>query len=299
MSQVVGNIFDIQPFSVYDGPGIRTTVFLKGCNLRCKWCHNPESWESRPQLLFYEEKCIGCGQCVQGCPHEVHSMADGQHFMYREKCRRCGLCADNCYAGALKMSGKAVTADELFDRIEQENIYYQNSKGGVTFSGGEPLLQADFLKVILQKCKESGIHTAVDTAGCVSFQQFEKILPYTDLFLYDIKAVDTVTHEKLTGVENAIILENLQKLLALQKEVMVRIPCIKGANFHEIEQMAEKLQQMSVQKVELLPYHPMGTAKQKALSQEVILFSAPTREEMRTAQQVFTEKSILVEYKEN
>lgn len=298
MAQLTGHIFDIQPFSVYDGPGIRTTVFLKGCNLRCRWCHNPESWESNPQLLFYEEKCIGCGKCFAVCPNGAHVMTDGVHEIRRDLCTRCGLCADSCYAGALKMSGRTVTAEELFSRIEAENIYYQGSGGGVTFSGGEPLLQTEFLKEMLQRCRAAGIHTAVDTAGCVPYRLFEEILPYTDLFLYDIKAAGSELHRELTGLGNERVFENLKKLTDAGKSVIIRIPCIQGGNFHEIAEIAERLRDIPVEKVELLAYHQMGVSKQKALSQEVISFSAPSREEMLAAKAIFTEKEIPAEYKE-
>ena len=199
---LTGTVFNIQPFSVYDGPGIRTTVFLKGCNLRCAWCHNPESWQRKPQLQFLAEKCIGCGGCFSACPQGVHVLQNGVHLIDREKCIGCGKCADSCFAGALVITGREMTVDQVMSRIQDDALYFQNSGGGVTFSGGECMIQLDFLEELLQRCKQLGIHTAVDTAGHFPFDRYERILPYTDLFLYDIKAFSTETHRELTGVDN-------------------------------------------------------------------------------------------------
>lgn len=299
-----GSIFDIQPCSVYDGPGIRTTVFLKGCNLRCKWCHNPESWEHRPQLFYFAEKCIGCGACTEQCPVQVHTLTESAHRMRREHCTRCGKCADTCYAGALRMSGQLMNAESLMGRIRAEKSYYQQSGGGVTFSGGEPLLQSEFLKEVLALCKSENIHTAVDTAGCVPYSHFEAILAVTDLFLFDLKANDSLLHEELTGKPNELIYQNLSRLLRAGKRVIVRIPCIRGANLQDIRPIAKRLKLLKreqgglPEQVELLAYHRLGESKMKALSLDTEVFEAPSREEMQELVQEFNQNQIPVIFKE-
>ena len=203
------NLFDIQRNSFVDGPGIRTTVFFKGCNLRCQWCHNPESQIMESQIMFYKDKCTGCGRCRD-------ITVDNSDFV--------------CFHDAKKICGKTYTVDELFNIIIKDKIFYETSGGGVTFSGGECLLQQDFLCEILEKCKAAGIHTAVDTAGHIHWNVFEKVLPYTDLFLYDMKAFDCNIHRKYTGVSNECILENLKKLFEAGANIWIRIPVIPGVN---------------------------------------------------------------------
>ena len=193
-------LFDIERNSFVDGPGIRTTVFFKGCNLKCAWCHNPESQSTKPQMMFYRDKCTGCGKCKEICPTP-------------DNCILCGKCTFYCPVDARKVCGKEYTVDEVFSEIIKDKSYYENSGGGVTFSGGECMLQIDFLAEILKKCKENGIHTAVDTAGHIPFESFKKILPYTDLFLYDIKIFDTQKHKQYVGVGNELILENSLRLM--------------------------------------------------------------------------------------
>ena len=198
---MTATIFDIQRCSFVDGPGIRTTVFFKGCNLRCAWCHNPESQSAHPEMLYYRDKCVGCGKCREKCPNGL------------EKCDLCGKCEPYCAADARRVCGKSYTVDEILGEVLADKPFYETSGGGVTFSGGECLLHPEFLRGLLQKCKENGLHTAVDTAGHVPFSAFEHVLPYTDLFLYDIKLMDTQAHRTYVGVENTLILENLARLL--------------------------------------------------------------------------------------
>ena len=248
-------IFDIQRNSFVDGPGIRTTVFFKGCNLKCKWCHNPESQSAKRQMMFYADKCTGCGKCKEVCPNGLKS------------CGFCGKCELYCPNDARKICGREYTVDEVFAEIVKDKSFYDNSGGGATFSGGECMLQPDFLCEILKKCKENGIHTAVDTAGNVPWEYFERILPYTDLFLYDVKAISDELHKQGTGVSNRLILENLEKLSG-RKDIIVRIPLIGGFNDSETEVsgIAEFLKHIKCKKVEILPYHAMGEHKYEALN---------------------------------
>ena len=275
---LTATIFDIERNSYVDGPGIRTTVFFKGCNLRCAWCHNPESQEFKPQMMFYKDKCKGCGKCKEVCPHNF------------EKCDLCGKCTFYCPVDARKVCGKEYTVDEVFAEIIKDKAYYDNSGGGVTFSGGECMLQIDFLLEIIKKCKENGIHTVVDTAGHIPFENFEKILPYTDLFLYDIKMFDTQKHKEYIGVGNELILENLKKLFELGAKVWARIPVISNVN--DSEEEMQKIKEFldacgTPEKVELLPYHAMGENKYGAIGKETQVFKVPTDDKMKELKQKF------------
>lgn len=257
-----GTIFDIERNSFVDGPGIRTTVFFKGCNLSCAWCHNPESQSLKKEILFYQNKCIGCGRC------EGLTVND-ESFL--------------CFHDAKEICGKEYSVDEVFGEIVKDKAFYENSGGGVTFSGGECMLQIDFLCKILKKCKENGIDTAVDTAGHVSWEYFEKILPYTDLFLYDIKCFDAEKHKQYTGVSNELILENLKKLLESGAKIWIRIPIIPGVN--DTEEELQKIREFldlcgTPEKVELLPYHAMGEHKYEALGRKKCTFKVPTKEKI-------------------
>ena len=264
MSQ--GTIFNIQRFSIYDGPGARTTVFFKGCNLKCKWCHNPESISAKRQLEFYPDKCIGCGKCFAACPNGAHIIGeDGNHIIDREKCTVCGACVDTCYAEALVIVGQTVDAAYVVKSVMTDVPYYEQSGGGVTFSGGECMQQIDFLADIMAQLHEKGIHLAVDTAGNQPWEKFEKILPYADLFLYDIKAADSDVHRQLTGVPNQRILENLKKLSDLGKRIWIRIPYIPGCNSGEMNGIIEILKDIPVEKIEIMPFHRLGEGKYKAL----------------------------------
>ena len=261
-----GQIFNIQRFSVHDGPGARTTVFFKGCNLRCLWCHNPESLSQKPDLEFNPQKCIGCGSCFRVCPEGAHvSAPDGSHRIDRDRCVRCLRCADLCYAGALKAVGETVDADYVMKQILSDKDYYDRSGGGATFSGGECMLQLDFLEALLRACREAGVSTAVDTAGNLPFESFQRILPYTDLFLYDVKAADPVRHKELTGVSNERILSNLRRLSERKARIIVRIPFIPARNGDQIGGIADILKDIRPELVELLPFHRLGASKYAAL----------------------------------
>lgn len=264
-----GVIFDVQRCSVVDGPGIRTTVFFKGCNLRCAWCHNPESQQMQPQMLFYRDKCTECGTCKAVCPH------------HGERCDFCGRCTVFCPNDARRICGKRVTAGEVFREILSDARYYEKSGGGVTFSGGECLLQPDFLLALLKLCRENGISTAIDTAGNVPYDVLQQMLPYTDLFLYDIKAVTPALHKVYTGVSNERILSNYKRLLADGARLFVRVPMIAEihADKGEFSEILRFLKANPPERIELLPYHELGVNKYKATYQtDAPVFHAPDAE---------------------
>ena len=268
---LTATVFDIQRNSYVDGPGIRTTVFFKGCNLHCAWCHNPESQCAAPQMLFYKNKCTGCGKCKEKCQNAL------------ETCNLCGKCTMYCPHDAREICGKEYTVDEMLREIVKDKAFYDNSGGGVTFSGGECMLYPDFLAEILAACRAAGIHTAVDTAGDVPFSRFEQVMPHTDLFLYDIKAYSEELHREGTGVRNGRILENLTRLSKLFRgDILVRIPVIPGfnADWDEMKRIAEFLNLLGLSNVELLPYHRLGEHKYAALGRSVSAYRIPTEKEM-------------------
>ena len=275
---MTATIFDIERSSFVDGPGIRTTVFFKGCNLRCVWCHNPESQSAKPELAFFESRCTHCGKCKEKCPNALTS------------CTLCGACATYCPTDARKIYGKEMNVDEVMEEILRDRAFYENSGGGVTFSGGECMLQIDFLEEILKQCKEQGIHTAVDTAGHVPYDYFDRILPYTDLFLYDVKAFDTKVHKTYVGVGNELILENLKKLLLHGAHVWIRIPTIPSVNatLEEMQNIKAFLAEHGTpDKIELLPYHTMGEGKYLALGKTLETFPTPDAELMANLRAIF------------
>jgi len=265
-----GKIFNIQKFSIHDGPGIRTTIFFKGCNLRCIWCHNPESYDFSEQLMFNNELCIGCGECFNKCTQNAHTIIENSvHIIDRKKCTLCKKCVENCFSKAISCAGYNISSEKLMEIILEDKLYYNNSNGGVTFSGGECMLQPIFLTETLKKCKKNSIHTAVDTAGNVDFKFFKAILDYTDLFLYDIKAFDEDVHKCLTGVSNKLILENFEKLLENNAKIYVRIPIIMGKNDNQMPKIADFLSNFNIERIELLPFHKMGQSKRILLNENI------------------------------
>ncbi len=279
-------IFDINHFSTHDGPGIRTTVFLKGCPLSCLWCHNPESQSSQPELMYHPNLCIGCLECLSVCPQAAISQNGGSLHTDLNQCDLCGECVKVCFSAAREMIGSQSSVDDILKEIKKDISFYDQSDGGVTFSGGEPLLQPVFLCELLKACKELDIHTTVDTSGYASQKVLQELLPWVDLFLYDLKAMDETLHKRLTGVSNQLILENLRWLSKLGKKVIIRIPIVPGLNDsqQEMQQLAEFSAGLaSLDQIELLPYHPIGIEKYSRLQRIYPLEEtiAPTKESLQ------------------
>lgn len=260
-----GIVFNIQKFCVNDGPGIRTTVFLKGCPLRCKWCHNPESYIKNPQLCYEDFKCVKCGKCVSVCPQKCHWFDEnGVHHIDREKCIACGKCVSECMAQALKITGKSMTAEEVIEKVLQDKIFYETSGGGLTISGGEPFFQPDFTLELLKLAKREKIHTCVETSGCVDFKNISKCLPYIDLLLWDIKETDPILHKEYTGGDFNLVLENLKKVCEKKIPIILRRPIIPKHNDRiENENFIENLIKTNdnIISVQKMPYHNLGIHK--------------------------------------
>ena len=266
-----GLIFNIQKYSIHDGPGIRTTVFLKGCPLSCSWCHNPESQCFHRELVQHANRCIGCLECMKVCSKGALSNYEGVIYRNVELCALCGGCAEACYSNALEVAGREVSAANLVKELKKDIIFYDSSKGGVTISGGEPLSQAEFTLELLQRCKQLEVQTAVDTCGFGSSSMLEEISKYTDLFLFDIKFVNEEQHKQHTGVSNVIILQNLKLLSELGKRIWIRVPIIPGINDDEenIAATAKLIKSTAgVEQVNLLPYHNAAIEKYKRLGKE-------------------------------
>lgn len=276
-------IVEIKRFAVHDGPGIRTTVFFKGCPLKCVWCHNPESIRPHPQLAFYESKCLQCGLCKAVCPSP-------------DDCGLCGECAQLCPAGARILYGRTVTVEQLLPALLEDREFYANSGGGVTLSGGECLTHAPFCQELLRQLKQQGIHTAVDTCGFVPQSALDLLIPHTDIFLYDMKAVDEEVHRRCTGQPNRLILDNLRYLDSRGCAIEVRIPFVPGYNDGEVSAMAEVLSELKhLSGVRVLAYHNYAGSKYEALHMANTLPSRlPTPEELENARDLLRAKGIAV-----
>lgn len=274
---VTGRILDIMKYSIHDGPGIRTTVFFKGCPLNCWWCHNPESQAMDQEIMLREDRCIGCGDCLKACRYGAIVNADGALLTLSEKCRLCFECVKECHSGAREVVGENATVEKVMEEVEKDIIFYEESGGGVTFSGGEPLLQPGFLHILLEKCKEKEIHTAVDTTGFAKLEDLLRISPKTDLFLYDLKHMDDGEHRKYTGVSNKLILNNLAELSQHHRNIIIRVPVVPGVNDSE-ENLLETADFVSglngVTEIDLLPYHKAGAGKYQRLKKTYALPSA-------------------------
>ena len=281
-----GMVSDIQRFSLHDGPGIRTTVFLKGCNLRCRWCHNPESLSPERQLQFLPAKCIGCGACLEACPRGVHGLADGRRTLRRDRCAACGACTEICYAGALVLVGREMTAEEVLAEVLPDRSYYRNSGGGVTLSGGEPLAQADFCQEVLTRCRAEGIHTAVETNLAWPADRITGLLDALDLVMADLKLISPAAHERWTGAPNEQILANARRLAGEPVDLIVRTPVVPGVNDtpEEIGRIADVIRGFeNLLYYELLPYHPLGAGKYESFGMDYTLsgVTRPSDEAMR------------------
>ena len=270
-----GTIFNIMRFSVYDGPGIRTTVFLKGCPASCLWCHNPEALSGKIQLMVRKDRCRHCGDCAATCPRNAISLQDGEPATDRKRCLQCGACVDVCYAEARELVGRSLTVRDLMKEISRDIPFFEESGGGVTFSGGEPLQQHEFLQQLLKACKERGLHTAVDTTGYAPPEILQRIGDWTDLFLYDLKLMDDLRHREFTGISNGVILQNLKDLAFRGKQVLIRVPLVPGINdsLENIREMGQFVAMLpNVREIELLPYHASGAGKYERLG---LKFSLP------------------------
>jgi len=264
----MGIIFDIQRFCVHDGPGIRTTVFLKGCQMVCPWCHNPESIKAAVELGFDTVKCVSCGVCSTACTQSVHGMdSTGKHIVDFGRCTGCGDCIKACPGGALKLFGEQLEANRVIDEVLKDKKYYDGSGGGVTFTGGEPTMQFGFLMELLQLAKQNGLHTALETNGAVSEKRLALLLPYTDLFLLDYKATGPL-HRQLTGVQETVVLETFSRINAAGKDIVLRCPIIQGINddeahFEAIRELRRNCS--SIREAEVMAYHTTGKHKWDAL----------------------------------
>lgn len=264
-----GLIFDIKKYSINDGPGIRTTVFFKGCPLRCPWCHNPEGQSFLPEVMLRPSRCVaGCSECLAACEPGALAMTEGELLLDKAKCNLCGRCASVCPAGAIEIVGREVGAVEVIAEIEKDRVFYEESGGGVTFSGGEPLAQPEFLAELLDACRARGLHTTVDTCGYAPPEALALISNRADLFLFDLKVMDEKKHDDLTGQPNGVILANLERLARLGRKIAARLPLIAGINDDEanIRETAAFLHGLrAVKDVSLLPYHALGRDKYHGL----------------------------------
>ncbi|HTY57301.1 MAG TPA: glycyl-radical enzyme activating protein [Bacteroidota bacterium] len=287
LETITGTVFNIMRFSVQDGPGIRTTIFLKGCPLHCAWCHNPEALSGAAELMLRPERCIACGDCVSACPSGAIVEREGKIETLPDLCARCGTCADVCAADAREIVGRTMTVDDVMREIERDVPFYRESGGGVTFSGGEPLLQHRFLVSLLRACAGAGLSTVVDTAGYASPDVLYRVASLTDLFLYDLKSIDEDVHRRFAGISGALIRGNLSRLASWGKKVVIRMPIIPGVNDSRanIEEAGRFIASLgNVVRVQLLPYHTIGVDKYMRLGIPYTLagLEAPRQEAMNS-----------------
>ena len=290
---IKGRIFDIKRYSIHDGPGIRTTVFFKGCGLHCLWCHNPESIAPAPDLMHWPARCVRCYSCVKACPTGAISKDDaGAVVIDRAKCDLCGRCAEACLYDAMQIVGREMGVAEVLAEAEKDRIFYEQSGGGVTLSGGDPLVQPEFAGALLDACRDRGFHTALDTAGLAPGEAFERLARRADLVLFDLKSVDEARHKEFTGVSNAAILENLRRLAASGPETWIRIPLVRGVN-DDRENVGRTIELLAslgrIRRIGLLPYHAGGLDKAVRIGQgsHFRRFEAPTEERLDAIEAAF------------
>lgn len=289
MNQKKGNVFDIQRYSIHDGPGIRTIVFLKGCPLRCEWCSNPESQQKESQILFEKSKCINCGICAATCPNNEITMGEDGPIIHYERINSNDLgWVSNCPSGAISVKGKLMTVDEVMEAVLKDEIYYRKSHGGMTLSGGEPFYQSDFAIALLKRAKELGVNIAVETTGAVALEVLMEANPYVDLFLYDFKHYDSQLHKERIGSDNKLIKDNLKQLVESGANIMVRTPLIPNFNSskEDLTIIMEKLKELKIKKFDILPFHQYGSGKYESLGMEYTMkdvkqFSEKYIEELR------------------
>jgi len=273
-----GVVFNIQRFSLHDGPGIRTTVFLKGCALRCFWCHNPEGQHAAPELRYYPDRCIACGNCVAACLHQAHELTNGVHTFHRERCDFAAACVTSCNARALEIDGRRMSVAEVMEEVLPDRPFYELSGGGVTLSGGEPVLGREFARDLLRQCRAQGLHTAVETCGEVPWSALEALLPYTDLFMMDLKVIDPAKHRAATRQTNERILDNARRLAATRIPIVFRTPVVPTVNDtpEDIRAIAAFVRQLRDQRqertaadaaitYEIMPFHRLAAGKYASL----------------------------------
>jgi pyruvate formate lyase activating enzyme len=294
-----GTIFNIQHYAVHDGPGIRTLVFMKGCPLQCRWCCNPESQSLEPQLRYIEFLCKKCLNCVDACPTSSVIYKHGDLIFNYDDCRICESkpCIDSCCFDALSLTGRKISSEELAGIIARDKQFYKNSGGGVTFSGGEPLMQPAFLLDALQKCKDLGIHTAVETCGWATKKVFEDIMPYTDLFLFDLKLIDPALHEEYTGQSNEVVLENLAFLDSQGADIEIRFPVVPGITDtpDNLQAISDVMVKFGLKKIRLEPYHSLGAEKYREHGMEFLLHDIGqyTPAQIHTVSEFFRERGLI------
>ena len=297
MSNLVTNI---QGYSIHDGPGIRTVVFLKGCGLECQWCSNPECISPHPEVGFIKTLCTKCGKCAEVCPEGALVYEEGElPYIDRKQCTGCSICSSVCSYQALVLYGKPMNADEVFDAVNRDKMFYDASGGGVTISGGEPLLQPQFVCDLFEKCHQVGIHTCMETSGYAAESSLRKVLPYTDYILYDLKLMNSEKHYQYTGKPNSLILSNAKALAESSVETLFRMPLIPGINddLQNIKETSEFLHRLgnNASRIELMPYHRLGKGKYEALDRQYHLSEllSPEPEHLESIQNIFKDSGIM------